>query len=95
MQAYIHERIKTHLHYLSLQLDLQNPELDDLPPTYQEGLDNKVVIDYSKIIKANDFRHLCDNVRSKEVSLLCVFCKICCFSFDLMLKNKKKRYQKK
>ena len=58
-----------HLHHLSLQLCLQIPRLDDLPPACQ-ALHNKIIIDYNKIIKSSDFRHLCDNVRSKEVTVL-------------------------
>ena len=52
-------------------MDLQIPRLDHLPPTCQEPLHNKIVTDYNEIMKPNDFRHLCDNVCSKEVFLLC------------------------
>ena len=45
-----------HLH-LSLQLDLQIPRLDNLPPACQEALHNKIVIGYNKIMKSNNFRH--------------------------------------
>ena len=61
-----------HLHNPSLKLDLQVPRLDDLPAC-QEALHNKFVIDYNKIMKSDGFRcRLCDNVCSKEVSLLCL-----------------------
>ena len=54
---------------MSLQLDLQISRLDGLPPACPEALHNKILIDYNKM-KSNDFRHLCGNVCSKEVSLL-------------------------
>ena len=59
-----------HFNNPSLKLYLQIPRLDDLAPAYQEALHNKVVIDYNKRMKLNDFRHLCESVYSKEVSLL-------------------------
>ena len=52
-------------------MDLQIPRLEDLPPVCQEALRNKIEIDYNKIMKSNDLRHLCDNVCSKEVYFLC------------------------
>ena len=33
----------------------------------QEASHNKIVIGYNKITKSNDFRHLCENMYSKEV----------------------------
>ena len=63
-------QICRHLHHLSQELDLQIPRLDDLPPACEEVLHNKIVIDFNNIMKSNEFRHLCYNVYSKEVSLL-------------------------
>ena len=60
-----------HLHHLSLQLDLQIPILDDLCPACQEAFHDKIVIDYNKIMKSSGFRHLCDNLWSKKVTVLC------------------------
>ena len=62
-----------HLHHLSLQIDLQiqRSRLDDLPKAGHKTFFNKIVRDYDKIMKSSDLKHLCDNVYSKEVSLLC------------------------
>ena len=63
------------LHHLSLQFDLKIPGLASLFHQFfsfcQEALHNKIVIDYNRIVKPNDFRHLCNNVWSREVCLLC------------------------
>ena len=64
-------QICRHLHHLSQELDLQIPRLDDLPPACEEVLHNKIVIDFNNKMKSNEFKHLCYNVYSKEVSLLC------------------------
>ena len=71
-------------------MDLQISRLDNLPPSNQEASHNKLVIDYNKIKKTNYFRHLCNNVCGKEVSLLCFV------QFDVEKKNdiKKNRLQR-
>ena len=56
---------------MSLQLDLYISRLADLPPACQEALRSKIVVDYNKIMKSHNLRHLFDNVRGKDVSLLC------------------------
>ena len=50
-------------------MDLQITRLDDQTPACQEALHNKIIIDYNKILKSNDFRHLYDNICCKEVYL--------------------------
>ena len=68
-----------------------NPETWWLTLACQEALHNKIIIGYNKIMKSNDFRHLCDNVCSNEVSLLC-FVK---FAASVLFRFwKRKRYQK-
>ena len=66
----------------------QKPQKNDFPATYQEALHYKIVIDYNKIMKSNDFRHLSDNGSIKEVSLLC-FIKIVLVLFRCWKKKKK------
>ena len=63
--------------------------LDNLPLACQEALHNKIVIEYHKIIKSNDFRY-CVTICA-VTCFSSVFCEIRCFSFVSMLK--KKRYQ--
>ena len=58
--------------HLSMQLDLQIPRLDDLSPACQWPFQNKIIIDYNKIMKSNDFRHLCEDLCSIEISLHCL-----------------------
>ena len=43
-------------------------------------------------MKLNDFRHLCDNVYSKEVSLLCFVKFVALVFFDVEKKNRFKKY---
>ena len=48
-----------------------NPKIWRSSSGVLRGLHNKIIIDYNKTMKSNDFRHLCDNMCNKEVSLLC------------------------
>ena len=72
----------------------QKPQKNDFPATYQEALHYKIVIDYNKIMKSNDFRHLSDNGSSKEVSLLCFIKIVVLVLFRCWKKKINKNYQK-